>query len=245
MIPWHFRLPRRGIVHLHVLNVIKECSNLTARATGVLSQAEWARARRFHFEQDRHIFVARRVWLRTMLAGYLTLDPASVPLIAGEHGKPALANTIDLADLRFNTSHSRTCAVIAVAQEDEVGVDVEGEVPDELDGVARVVMTHKEIAAFSQIVGISDRQRAFLTLWTRKEALLKAIGTGMLLAPKTVEAGLMHGTPPVPGPRGYPGCWSLVAFAPGPGLAGAVALAGERLTIVACDPSADIPAAPV
>src|SRR6478609_10153867 len=71
----------------------------------------------------RDVRAAGRGALRRVLARYLDRDPEAIELTGGEHGKPALAGDRPL--FRFNLSHSGALALIAVAAEREVGVDIE------------------------------------------------------------------------------------------------------------------------
>ena len=63
---------------------------------------------------------ARRA-LRELLGAYLDAPPEAIALVAGPLGKPELAD----AALRFNLSHSAGLALVAVARDRAVGVDVE------------------------------------------------------------------------------------------------------------------------
>ncbi len=149
----------------------RELDTLPAE-TKTLSPDEKERAGRFHFEIDRHRFVACRAALRAILGRELGISPSDVAFSYGAHGKPALAHD---TDLRFNVAHSGGLALIALSDEGEIGVDLEQIRPElATDEVARAVFTDAEQAA---LVG-PDRVERFFQLWTRKEAYLKAIGQG-------------------------------------------------------------------
>src|SRR5689334_13648317 len=72
--------------------------------TDSLAPEERARAARFHFERDRRHFVAARGQLRQVLAAYTGDAPATVPLIADDHGKPHLQR--EPLPLHFNLAHA-------------------------------------------------------------------------------------------------------------------------------------------
>jgi 4'-phosphopantetheinyl transferase len=141
-------------------------------AAQLLDAGERARAARFVFDRDRARFVAGRAALRAVLAGYLGADPAGLAFVLGPHGKPAVPSGPPFS---FANSHGR--ALCAVGLDREVGVDVEQlrDVPD-ADGIARSVFTAEERAAW-RAAGCGSG--AFLRLWTRKEAALKALGIGL------------------------------------------------------------------
>lgn len=145
-------------------------------AWGELAPDERARAERFHFEPDRRRFVAARVALRRILAGYLGTVPAAVTFTSGPHGKPELAGFA--GQLRFSTARSGEVALVAVACGAEVGVDVEVVDPDfPWHEVAPRVFTSEERQSV-EVLGQVDAA-GFVRAWARKEAWAKATGLGI------------------------------------------------------------------
>jgi len=148
----------------------------------LLDANERARAGRFHFERDRGRYVAAHVALRLLLARRTGRDAASLVIEAGPHGKPTLAGAPGCA---FSLSHSDELALVAFADDGEIGVDLERVrlLPD-LEGLERQCLTLAERQLLDGLAP-ADRSRAFLRLWTRKEACLKALGTGLHIEPAT------------------------------------------------------------
>ena len=140
----------------------------------VLSQDELARAEQFRFQVDLERFVTCRVALRLILADEIDTAPKTIRFRYGEHGKPQLQD-VD-SDLSFNLSHAGSRAVIAVNRQCDVGVDIEPlrEVND-YQKLSRLVFSQHEL---NQLEQADDKNRAFLNGWTRKEAYVKALGTG-------------------------------------------------------------------
>lgn len=91
--------------------------------------------------------------------------------VYGEHGKPALKNN---PDIHFNISHCKR-AVACVVSDKPVGIDIEcfGRYKE---SVARAVLSDAEMASVLQS---ADPDKVFTELWTKKEALLKYLGTGV------------------------------------------------------------------
>lgn len=104
-------------------------------------------------------------------------------------GKPALAGP---SRCSFNLSHSEDDAVVLIAASGEIGVDVEVLRPmrDAL-ALAERNFSASENAELRSLPE-SERDHAFLTAWTRKEACLKALGSGLSIAPQTFTASLRH-----------------------------------------------------
>src|SRR2546423_12398465 len=90
----------------------------------VLTRDERARAARFRFARDEARFVAGRAAVGVILARYCDRAPGDLELVAGEQGKPALADATEHG-LWFNLAHSADQALLVVAAHELVGVDVE------------------------------------------------------------------------------------------------------------------------
>ena len=97
-----------------------------------------------------------------------------------EHGKPYFKN---YPDIKFNLSHSGEYAVCAVSDY-EVGVDVEmiGDAKDVLEIAERFFAANEY-----EYIKSGDTKTTFFKLWTKKESLLKAIGTGIVGGLDTYE----------------------------------------------------------
>ena len=157
----------------------------------VLSTDEQTRAARFHFSRDRQHFTATRALLRTILASYVASEPAKLVFRYSEKDKPSLALAGN--QVEFNVSHSGTTALLAFARGRVLGVDVE-RIREDLDPTAlaqRFFSTHEQnqLAAVSP----SEKYHAFFRGWTRKEAYIKAKGTGLSLPLDQFDVSLQPG----------------------------------------------------
>ncbi len=148
----------------------------------VLDATERQRAARFHFDRDRQRFLLGRAFLRRILAVYRNCRPERITLKQSPHGKPAIADPDD--PLRFNFSHSGTICLVAVTEGTEIGVDVEELRPvRDLDNA----LTPRE-RKLIQAAPPDRRDEILLRCWTRKEAVLKAAGTGLIARPDLLDA---------------------------------------------------------
>jgi 4'-phosphopantetheinyl transferase len=159
----------------------------------VLSRDEHERAARFHFEKDRQHFKVSRSALRIVLGRYAKLPSESLEFGQTEYGKPFLTNP-EAAGLLFNLSHSGEVALIAVAREREVGVDVE---LMRADFATNEVAEHFfSVAEIYTLSGLEPKLRtqAFFNCWTRKEAYVKARGEGLSMPLDVFDVSLAPGT---------------------------------------------------
>ena len=202
----------------------------------LLSPDEQARAARFHFEQDRHRFIAGRGLLRTLLSRYLAIPPPQIQFNYGPQGKPELKGLPPAApQVTFNLSHSQGFALYAVTCDRPIGIDVEQIRPTEVLQLAQRFFARREYDAIAALEP-PQQQRAFFQYWTCKEAYLKAIGAGLggLSDVEIAWGGDRSVTlvsPPVPAPGGLH--WVLEQLHPDPNFAAALAVAGP-LEQVSC-----------
>ena len=151
-----------------------------------LSASEQERSTRFVFARDARRYRVAHVALRRLLFLYGGV-PAGVEFEIGAHGKPRLAGGEGCG---FNLSHSGAVALIGIGPGEGIGVDLE--VLHDIDDVwplAEQNFTMGEYEALRRTPNV-DVARAFLRGWTRKEACLKAVGSGLSIAPASFEAGL-------------------------------------------------------
>jgi 4'-phosphopantetheinyl transferase len=181
-----------GDVHVWTVRLDAAAALLPVPAD-VLNADELARAARYVFETDRLAFLRGRAALRLILATYLGISPATVPLRKGRQDKPELGPPFDASALHFNVSNTGNLALYAVARDGPIGIDVEQVRPvADLEGVAGLILSEAEQAAFSA-TDAQDRLAFFHAAWTRKEAYLKALGYGLMRSPTLVELGALLG----------------------------------------------------
>jgi len=163
------------------------------RFRNTLEVGELNRAGRFHFEQHRRHFIVARGFLRSVVAQYLGSQPEALRFEYGAYGKPALAPG---HTLRFNLSHSNAVALLAVALDAAIGVDVEHIRADfATEDIARRYFSRAEVEVFNSLQP-EERVAAFFRCWTRKEAYIKAIGKGFSQALDAFDVTLAPGTAP-------------------------------------------------
>ena len=163
-----------GEVHIWRLG-LEQSDETIQRFRQTLANEEVSRADRFHFEKDRRAFVVARGFLREVIGRYAQTKPEMLRFAYGAYGKPGL----DGSRLRFNLSHSHQLGLIAVTQDNELGVDVEYmRAGFATADIARRFFSPREVEAFNALPS-EERVAAFFRCWTRKEAFIKAIGKGL------------------------------------------------------------------
>jgi 4'-phosphopantetheinyl transferase len=153
-------------------------ADLLARFRSWLAPEEEKRFTSFCFDKHRHEYLVTRDLVRTALSTYRAVEPAAWTFIANAYGRPAITPPCGLT---FNLSNTQTLVVCAVAEELEIGVDVEPiERAPTILGIADTVFSPAELAELSALAPAAARERA-VSLWTIKEAYIKARGMGMSL----------------------------------------------------------------
>jgi phosphopantetheinyl transferase len=142
----------------------------------LLSSLELERAAKFRFVQDRHRYIVTHAILRIILDGYLKSAPTEIEFISNDYGKPSLPEKFK--KIHFNLSHSKGLSALAFSTKAEIGIDIEKIDPEfDFDLIANAHFSDAE----NNFLHAENEQtrKSFYTLWTRKEALLKAVGIGI------------------------------------------------------------------
>jgi 4'-phosphopantetheinyl transferase len=206
--------------------VVAEAAGATPHLGG-LSPSEADRARAFRDPADGRRFAAFRAALRSILGDYLGLPPAAVPIGVAPSGKPRLAPAAvsdGAPPLVFSLAHAAGFGLVAVARE-PVGVDIETAAAARFEPrLAPRVLSAAERAVHTALPP-DTRAGAFLRLWTRKEAYLKATGEGLARDPATVTVSADETARliAVDGRPGEAARWHLHHLEPWPGTVGALA----------------------
>ncbi len=208
---WQAPPPRLRILgaEAHVWLVPAQRSDPDANA--LLSVTERERASRLRRGRSRTQYIATQCMLRRLLGEYLGLSPQSVELKRTSAGKPFVDPRHD-STLNFNVSHSGGWALIAMARGREIGVDLEAHRALDAMSLARRFFCEHEALRLADI-DEDMRNSRFFDLWTAKEALVKAMGTGIAGTLKRFEVD----TEPAMGWRDLsgrvePSRWSLHAL---------------------------------
>lgn len=184
---------------VHVWRVRLDPSAELDESWELLSNDEQRRADRLIQEHHRRRFVAAHGALRRILAGYTASHARELEFHRGPHGKPTLATAHGRSrpELEFNLSHSADLALVAVARERPVGVDLERWKP-EMDhlALANRFFSPSERASLRSLAGRGDDLvYGFFAAWTRKEAYLKARGEGVMRGLHHFDVTLAPGEP--------------------------------------------------
>ncbi|HMT02468.1 MAG TPA: 4'-phosphopantetheinyl transferase superfamily protein [Burkholderiales bacterium] len=125
----------------------------------------------YKFKRDQNIAFASEILKYYYLAKYLGIEPKKIKIANSKYGRPFLVD--NPLNIDFNISHSGEYVVMAIAYTAKVGIDIEqinyNIIPSQL---ANIVFSETE----KKWVG--DDIKKFFNIWTKKEAVLKAYGTG-------------------------------------------------------------------
>lgn len=169
-------------IHLHLFNLDK-----SEDMSDWLSVAERERAEKMPVKKFQQRFINGRGYLRFCLSHYVRQDLHQTELTEGEKGKLYLADT----DLFFNLAHTDYMAIFAFNLNNEIGVDIEKQRPmRNLQAIAKRVFTPVEL---EYLQSANNQENAFFTLWTRKEAVIKASGKGITSNLQSITTTLANG----------------------------------------------------
>lgn len=178
----------------------------------ILNEEEQGVYHRYRVDFKKVEFLIGRLLLKNGLAERLQILPQDIYFDKNEYGKLQLVDRYYASvpeKVHFNLSHTDKMIVCAFTTRGEVGIDVEYAEKDHLTVMPTVYVPH-EIAHVDAQPTLADKHREFYQLWTRKEAYIKAIGTGFSLSPLTFSVPLEPG-------RAELANWEYYTFQPLPG----------------------------
>jgi len=143
----------------------------------LLSEPEKSRADHFKHAADYHSYVAVHALLRIELSKLLGIKPRSIEIMASENGKPFIRD----CDLPFSISRTKNQFAFVIGSSNQyLGIDIEQIKPDiDFVNISCNYFSIKEQQLILSFKNRADQKRTFFEIWTRKEALLKAVGVGI------------------------------------------------------------------
>ena len=190
---WSTMTTNKGMFDLYSDDIHVWVIDLTSSAikwddySVLLSRDELFRAQRYKFRDDRNNFITRRGILRLLLSFYINVEPSLIQFEYRSLGKPFIIPLDHHQSIRFNLSHTRELAAIAITQFKEVGIDIE-KCNSQIDyrQISERFFTENE-----RIKLLSCREdkriKMFTRIWTRKEAFVKALGLGMSMPLENID----------------------------------------------------------
>lgn len=153
---------------------VSELENQLNYFKDLLTADELEKSQRFHFAADCKRFALARGKLRKELGKRLRKSPQDIQFVQNRYGKPSVKQS----NIEFNISHSGDKILLGFADR-PVGVDIE-QIRDGLDelSLAKRFFADEE---YSYLSLLPDQQvtDAFFKIWVCKEAVIKALGTGL------------------------------------------------------------------
>lgn len=204
-------------------------ASVAAACAALLTPDEKSRCERLRFEPGRREFLASRALVRTALSRHHPTPPEAWRFRANSHGKP---ETDPACGLSFNLSNAPGLVVCLIACGAQVGIDAEPYArAAEILPLAPDVFSPGEQAQLHALPAEARPDRA-LSLWTLKEAYIKARGLGLSL-PLARFSFLFGGVPGIhleidPALGDTPGRWRFRLLD----------YAGHRIALMAALPAA-------
>jgi 4'-phosphopantetheinyl transferase len=144
----------------------------------LLSEDERAHWRTFRFDHSRREYLATRALVRTALSNYHPIGSEAWRFRQNSYGKPMVDPDCGLL---FNLSNSHELVICLISRGTEVGVDLEPyKHAEKIVEIAHEVFSPQEVAQLEALNESQKLDRA-LSLWTLKEAYIKARGVGLSL----------------------------------------------------------------
>jgi 4'-phosphopantetheinyl transferase len=161
---------QQGEIHLWIAcdeEIVDE--SLLLRYRQLLSAEESQKLPRFHHIRHQHQYLVSRALLRHVLSLYLGMPAVELQFRRNSFGKPFLLRPAP-ASLSFNLSHTDGRIALAIANEGDIGVDIESSSQSPM--ALEIARSHFARVEFEQLLQTPRSQQPdrFLDFWTLKEA---------------------------------------------------------------------------
>lgn len=230
---------REDMVHVWYIDLFKADTiyELYSDALfSILSEEEVSRAGRFVFDMDRIKYVFSHVALRIILGRYLDVDPHRIEFYQNEYGKPFIDGKEKNRLITFNLSHSGEYAVVAVAYNRELGVDIERWCNyRDCESLVTHFFSPYEKRQFG-LISREEFSKVFFSVWARKEAFIKAVGQGLSFPLHEFDVTVFPNENPkilrISNGDDANKLWRLFDLYPEGAYSGALAVEGDVLTVM-------------
>ena len=136
-----------------------------------VSNERQERIKKYRFDIDQKLSMYSELINKYKIYKELKLLDNEITFSTNQKGKPFLLNH---SNFQFNISHTRNALVVAFSNE-EVGIDIESIKLFDMQIANRFFTSAEQ----DYIISHKDQNYAFYDIWTKKEAYIKYIGTGL------------------------------------------------------------------
>lgn len=161
----------KEVLHLYCCDVSKLTDEEFLRMYQLSDKQRQEKADRLKHLPSKKLSLAAGMLARISIAQKLNLRPEDISFRNHKGGKPYAEGL----DIHFSLSHSGNLAVCAISDK-PVGIDVEQNKKANFN-VARRCFTKAELQYV--LSGKEKSQQRFFEVWTKKEAYVKLLGTGI------------------------------------------------------------------
>jgi 4'-phosphopantetheinyl transferase len=170
---------------VHIWSAIINESYHKILANAYLSEKEKKKGESFEYDIDAYLYLVKHNLLRIILGRYLKCDPTDICFKNNTYGKPSIA--YPHTSIQFNISTSSNRFVAAFCLHHKIGVDIE--LIRHIENINQLTTNYYTIneAAWIYSHPESMLEKLFFSIWTQKEAIVKAIGKGLSLEFNTFD----------------------------------------------------------
>ncbi len=178
--------------HIHLWHIDLSATISCTELLAILAKDEQDKANAFYFAKDKNNYIRTRAALRKIISKYYSIEPGKIGFSYGKYNKPYIS--ANPHHLHFNVSHSNNMAIVAIIKHHTIGIDLEYIKPiNDLDSIVEKFSMEEKNKFL--LLPNEQKLRAFYTIWTRKEAFIKAIGRGLSTSLDTFEVSFLENEP--------------------------------------------------
>lgn len=142
----------------------------------VFSLLNWSKINSYLQKKDQLRAFVSELLQKYWLASVLAINPEELEISFTKDMKPYISQPENISKtISFNVSHSEEYVAIAVSFDSEIGIGIDIEF---IQNAFPILEAKSLVFSESEQVLIGSLVSEFFKLWTKKEALIKAIGYG-------------------------------------------------------------------
>lgn len=165
-------------IHIYSLN-FSEDNSLIEKFNDLLSDDERKKIEQYKFPNDRKRAGESFLYCRLIISNYINTNPRMIVFNKASFGKPKIFEPNN-SGIQFNYSNTEGKFLFALSNKSEIGIDIEFiKALTDVDSLSEKYFSNDEFSFYKALPTYELKLNFFYRIWTRKEALLKGLGTGI------------------------------------------------------------------
>lgn len=162
------------MIYIYSIAITSTWSRIEQELLEFVSVSRREKISKYYLDEDKKLSLYAALFIRMQTSIFTNIPIEKLSFSHTLYNKPILLN---VPDYHFNISHTKSRILCAISSR-PIGIDVEKNTNAPFE-VMSLVFHPDEIAYVQSGTSEFERNTRFFIIWTKKEALVKCIGTGL------------------------------------------------------------------